>query len=140
TEARIPFFDEIFVSINQSDDTASGFSHFYNEINTLKLIRDEIEKGKSVFSINDEIFRGTNFNDAKDCASILIDRLKKSKNYQFILSSHFQQLLEDVEANEIQFEQVEVLIVDGTPQFTYQLKPGVSNIQLGAFLFRKIGF
>ena len=69
-KAVIPFFDNISVAINLTDSIVSGYSHFMSEIVTLKTVVEEALLGKKCFAVFDELFRGTNIEDALEISTV----------------------------------------------------------------------
>ena len=64
SKAVMPFFSTISVAINLTDSIVSGYSHFMSEIVTLKNVLREACDDKRCFAVFDELFRGTNIEDA----------------------------------------------------------------------------
>ncbi|MEO6914857.1 MAG: hypothetical protein ABI151_03680, partial [Chitinophagaceae bacterium] len=64
SRAVMPYFNTISVAINLTDSIVSGYSHFMSEIMTLKNVVVEAQTGARCFAVFDELFRGTNIEDA----------------------------------------------------------------------------
>ena len=92
TKAVIPFFDNISVAINLTDSIVSGYSHFMTEIITLKNVVEEALQGKKCFAVFDELFRGTNIEDALEISTATIKGLTKFTDCYFFISTHLHQL------------------------------------------------
>jgi DNA mismatch repair protein MutS len=138
-EAVIPFFDEIHTSINSTDSAAGGYSHFKAELNKVKAVALDISAGKNVFVIIDEIFKGTNLQDAYDCSKEVISLFSGHKG-KFIISSHITELHADLKKyGNIAFKCFDGFMDKNEPSFNYQLSEGVSSIRLGYYLLQQEG-
>jgi DNA mismatch repair ATPase MutS len=60
--------------------------------NTLEKITD----GKKWLILIDELFKGTNVQDAMKCSTVVIQGLRKMKNTLFILSTHLYEIGEEL--------------------------------------------
>ncbi len=137
--AVIPFFDEIHTSINSTDSAAGGYSHFKAELNKVKKIALDISAGKNVFIIIDEIFKGTNLQDAYDCSKEII-ALFSSQRGKFIISSHITELYNDLKQYDgIRFNCFDGFMDKNEPSFSYKLTEGVSSMRLGYYLLQQEG-
>jgi DNA mismatch repair protein MutS len=141
TKAVIPFFDHISVAINLTDSIVSGYSHFMSEIITLKNVVEEASQGAKCFAVFDELFRGTNIEDALEISTATIKGLTKFTNSYFFISTHLHQLqaLEEINNGKVDTCFIECELKGDTPTFTYKLKPGWSNLKIGRILFEKEG-
>ncbi|MEO8823323.1 MAG: hypothetical protein ABI366_07075 [Ginsengibacter sp.] len=141
TKAVIPFFDNLSVAINLTDSIVSGYSHFMTEIITLKNVVEEALQGKKCFAIFDELFRGTNIEDALEISTATIKGLTKFTNSYFFISTHLHQLqkMEEINNGKVASFFIECLLHEGTPTFTYKLKEGWSDLRIGHILFEKEG-
>ncbi|RYY13248.1 MAG: hypothetical protein EOO04_32225, partial [Chitinophagaceae bacterium] len=135
--ASIPFYDYIGVHISSGDNLSKGYSRFYNEVMQTKILLESIESGKNCFAIFDELFSGTNLNDAVDCANILIERLNHTGINHVLVSSHNIQLAGEKELGYVEYCHTETYISDGQPVFTYKLLPGKNEVKLGLLIFRQ---
>lgn len=141
TKATIPFFDNISVAINLTDSIVSGYSHFMTEIITLKNVVEEALKGAKCFAVFDELFRGTNIEDALEISTATIKGLTKFTNSYFLISTHLHQLkaMEEINNGKVATCFIECQLKEGTPTFTYKLKEGWSDLKIGRILFEKEG-
>jgi DNA mismatch repair protein MutS len=141
SKAAIPFFTTISVAINLTDSIVSGYSHFMSEVIALKNVITEARKGERCFAVFDELFRGTNIEDALEISTVTIKGVTQFTNSLFIISTHLHQLkdLEEIKNNKVTTCYIECEIMDNTPSFTYKLKPGWSDLKLGRILFDREG-
>lgn len=140
-KADIPFTDTISISINLNDDILSGFSHFMTEVKNLKKVIAEASDNKYCFAVFDELFRGTNNEDAVEISAMTIKGLTKFKNSIFFISTHLQELkeIDEVKEKKIATFYIDCELNDKNPIFTYELKEGWSNLKVGRILFEKEG-
>src|SRR6185295_7447432 len=81
-------FDGIYTTINLPDNLGIGASHFYAEVLRVKKMASELNSGKSLFIIFDELFRGTNVKDAHEATVAVTNAFAGNKTSMFIISSH----------------------------------------------------
>lgn len=70
------------------DDLEAGNSYFMNELNKLKIAIEMLLQQDRSLIIFDELFRGTNYQDATTISNTTINGLSKSKNSDIIISTH----------------------------------------------------
>jgi DNA mismatch repair protein MutS len=144
------FFDVISISINLNDDILSGYSHFMMEIKNLKAVVEEARKGKKCFAVFDELFRGTNVEDALVISRRTIEGLTQFKDSVFFISTHLHQLRESLNSDSCQDKLsdnnktvstcfIECQLIDGKPVFTYKLLEGWSDLKIGQLIFEQEG-
>jgi DNA mismatch repair protein MutS len=140
-KATLPFFNTISVAINLTDSIVSGYSHFMSEIITLKNVLNEAVNGTKCFAVFDELFRGTNIEDALEISTATIKGLVHFPNSLFLISTHLHQLkdIDVIRNNQVTTCYIECGLRDNIPAFTYQLKEGWSDLKLGRILFEKEG-
>lgn len=138
SDAKITFFDHFSVAINKRDDVLKGYSHFMTEIVNLKTVVENADKGVCCFAIFDELFSGTNVEDAFEICKTTISGLSKFKDSFFMVSTHIQQLKE---VNNAQIENYYIAceLIDQKPVFTYRLEKGWSDVKVGRILFEREG-
>jgi DNA mismatch repair protein MutS len=141
SKAKMPFFNTISVAINLTDSIVSGYSHFMSEVIALKNVITEARKGERCFAVFDELFRGTNIEDALEISTVTIKGIIQFTHSLFIISTHLHQLkdLEEIKNNRVTTCYIECDVKDNTPEFTYKLKPGWSDLKLGRILFDREG-
>lgn len=139
-EMRLSFFDGLLSNIQVVDNIIKGESFFFNEVQRIKNTIEKISDGKNWLILIDELFKGTNQQDAVKCSTTVIEGLRKMQNALFILSTHLYEIGDDLKkyAN-IQFHYFETSVKDDQLLFSYQLKEGISNDRLGYLILRKEG-
>jgi DNA mismatch repair ATPase MutS len=137
-EMRLSLFDGILSNINVVDDISKGESYFFNEV---QRIRDTLIKisGKSKWLVLiDELFKGTNVQDAMKCSSTVIKGLIRIRSSLFILSTHLYEIGEELRLYpNIAFKYFETSIKGDQLEFSYQLKEGISNDRIGYLILKR---
>jgi DNA mismatch repair protein MutS len=112
-----------------------------SEIITLKKVLLEVEQHKKCFAVFDELFRGTNIEDALEISTATIKGLVKIPNSLFIISTHLHQLkdMEEIQNGQVATYFIECGLHDNIPAFTYKLKDGWSDLKIGRILFEREG-
>ena len=137
---RLSFFDGILSNINVIDNIAKGESYFFNEVQRIKSTVQKVSDGKKWLILIDELFKGTNVQDAMKCSSTVIEGLLKIKNSIFILSTHLYEIGDDLKKHpNIAFNYFETAVENDQLSFSYQLKEGISNDRLGYLILKKEG-
>jgi DNA mismatch repair protein MutS len=140
TEMQLSFFDGILSNINVIDNIAKGESYFFNEVQRIKATVQKVNDGKKWLILIDELFKGTNVQDAMKCSSTVIEGLLKIKSSIFLLSTHLYEIGDDLKKHpNICFNYFETSVVDDQLSFSYQLKEGISDDRLGYLILRKEG-
>jgi len=86
----------------------------------------------------DELFKGTNVQDAMKCSSTVIKGLLKIRNSLFILSTHLYEIAEELKPYpNISFKYFETTIRGEQLEFSYLLKDGISDDRLGYLILRR---
>ena len=93
---QLTLFDGLLSNINVSDNITKGESYFFNEVQRIKNTINKINDGKKWLVLIDELFKGTNVQDAMKCSLTVIKGLIKIKNSLFILSTHLYEIGEEL--------------------------------------------
>ncbi len=135
---RLTLFNGILSNINVTDNIVKGESYFFNEVQRIKNTIIKINNGKKWLVLIDELFKGTNVQDAMKCSSTVIQGLIKIKSSLFILSTHLYEIGEELKSYpNISFRFFETSVKDEQLEFSYQLKEGVSNDRLGYLILKR---
>lgn len=139
-QMKLTLFDGMLSNINVVDNITKGESYFYNEVQRIKATITKISDGKKWLILIDELFKGTNVQDAMKCSSTVIEGLLKMKHSLFILSTHLYEIGEDLKkyAN-IDFKFFETSVINDQLHFSYHLKDGISNDRLGYLILKREG-
>lgn len=137
---QLSLFDGLLSNINVVDNIIKGESYFFNEVQRIRNTIEKISDGRNWLILIDELFKGTNVQDAMKCSTTVIEGLRKMKNVLFILSTHLYEIGEPLQQfSNIQFRYFETSVNDDQLVFSYQLKEGISNDRLGYLILRKEG-
>jgi DNA mismatch repair protein MutS len=79
----IPFCNDFSIGINKRDNILSGYSHFMTEIMNLKDVVLKAAEGKRCFAVFDELFSGTNVEDATEICRTTINGVSMYTNSYF---------------------------------------------------------
>ncbi|MBV4356528.1 MutS-related protein [Pinibacter aurantiacus] len=135
---ELSLFDGILSNINVSDNIVKGESYFFNEVQRIKRTIETINNGKKWLVLIDELFKGTNVQDAMKCSSTVIKGLIRIPNSLFILSTHLYEIGEELKVfPNIIFRYFETSVSQDQLVFNYQLKEGISNDRLGYLILKR---
>ncbi|MDB5193040.1 MAG: MutS-related protein family 1 [Segetibacter sp.] len=137
---ELSLFDGLLSNIQVEDNITRGESYFFNEVQRIKKTIDKINDGRNWLILIDELFKGTNVQDAMKCSTTVIEGLRKMKNALFILSTHLYEIGENLrQYPNIKFYFFETRIDEGQLVFSYHLKEGISNDRLGYLILKREG-
>ncbi|HEV2831841.1 MAG TPA: DNA mismatch repair protein MutS [Hanamia sp.] len=135
---ELSLFAGLLSNINVMDNVAKGESYFYNEVQRIKNTILKVNDGRKWLILIDELFKGTNVQDAMKCSTVVIEGLIKIKRSLFILSTHLYEIGDQLKKYpNIDFKYFETSVADEKLSFSYQLKDGVSNDRLGYLILKK---
>jgi len=131
-------FNGLLTTINLSDNINKGYSHFYNEVLRVKYVAERINESGNIFTVFDELFRGTNVKDAYDASLAVIYAFSGLKKGVFAISTHIIEIAEKLNGNNsIFYKYFEANMIDEIPQYTYKLNDGVTNERIGMYILKK---
>ena len=134
----LTMFDGLISNINVEDNIIKGESFFFNEVQRIKNTVTKVSDGKKWLVLVDELFKGTNIQDAMRCSIAVIKGLIKVKGSLFILSTHLYEIGEALrEHDNIAFRHFETTVTDDALSFSYQLKEGISKDRLGYLILKR---
>jgi DNA mismatch repair protein MutS len=137
-EMKLTLFDGLLTNINVVDNIAKGESYFFNEVQRIKTTIQKINNGRKWLVLIDELFKGTNVQDAMKCSSTVIKGLIRMKNSLFILSTHLYEIGDELKVYpNISFKYFETNVKGDQLEFSYQLKEGISNDRFGYLILKK---
>lgn len=135
---KLTLFDGLLSNINVVDNIARGESFFFNEVQRIKNTIEKINDGKKWLVLIDELFKGTNVQDAMKCSLAVIQGLIKIKNSLFILSTHLYEIGHELKPYpNISFRYFETDVTDEHLHFSYQLKEGISDDRIGYVILKR---
>jgi len=137
-QMRLTLFDGILSNINVVDNIVKGESYFFNEVQRIKNTINKINDGKKWLVLIDELFKGTNVQDAMKCSGAVIKGLIKIPNSLFILSTHLYEIAGELQTHpNIIFRYFETEVKEDQLLFSYQLKEGISNDRIGYLILKQ---
>jgi DNA mismatch repair protein MutS len=137
-EMQLTLFDGILSNINVTDNIVKGESYFFNEVQRIKNTIVKINDNRKWLVLIDELFKGTNVQDAMKCSTTVIRGLIKIRSSLFILSTHLYEIGEELKQfTNISFKYFETSVKDDQLDFSYQLKDGISNDRLGYLILKR---
>lgn len=135
---ELSLFDGLLSNITVTDNIAKGESYFFNEVQRIKNTIYQINNGKKWLVLIDELFKGTNVQDAMKCSLTVIKGLMKIKNSLFILSTHLYEIGDELKKYpNISFKYFETTVTEDQLEFSYQLKEGISNDRIGYVILKR---
>jgi hypothetical protein len=135
---RLSLFDGILSNINVVDDISKGESFFFNEVQRIRNTLEKIGSQKKWLVLIDELFKGTNVQDAIKCSTTVIKGLIRIRRSLFILSTHLYEIGDELkEYPNILFRYFETNVMDDQLEFSYQLKDGISNDRIGYLILKR---
>jgi DNA mismatch repair ATPase MutS len=140
TSMEFSVMDGIYSTINLPDNLGIGASHFYAEVLRVKQVAAELGRGKSLFIIFDELFRGTNVKDAHEATVAITNAFAGKKTSMFIISSHIVEAGEELkQRSNIGFLYLPTRMNGHRPEYTYTLKQGITDDRHGMIIIRNEG-
>jgi DNA mismatch repair ATPase MutS len=139
-KVTLSLFDGLITNLTIADNVVKGESYFFNEVQRIKNTIGKIIDGKKYFVLIDELFKGTNIQDAMKCSSAVIEGLQNLRNSLFIISTHLYEISDGLKKyDNIQFSYFETEVRQKELVFHYQLKQGVSQDRLGYLILEREG-
>ena len=124
-------------------DTSGRDSLFQAEARRCKEILDVIHENKKSrhFCIFDELYSGTNPEEAVSSATAFMEYIVKNKNMSCLLTTHFVKVCKKLKKNENVVNcQMESEKVNDVMHYKYKLKPGISLIKGGASVLKAMDY
>ncbi len=135
---ELSLFDGLLSNINVVDNVAKGESYFYNEVQRIKNTILKINDDRKWLILIDELFKGTNVQDAMKCSTVVIEGLIKIRNSLFILSTHLYEIGEALKNYpNIDFKYFETNVIGDQLTFNYRLLDGISNDRIGYLILKR---
>lgn len=132
--------DGIYTTINLPDNLGIGASHFYNEVLRVKKVATELNRGKCLFVVFDELFRGTNVKDAEEGTVAVTGAFAGKSNSMFLISSHIVEAGEALKKRpSVLFQYLPTYMNGHFPEYTYTLESGITDDRHGMIIIRNEG-
>jgi hypothetical protein len=130
SKATIPLYNSIHCYLN-IPDTSGRDSLFQAEARRCKEIIDSLEDKQKHFCIFDELFSGTNPNEASASSYGFIKYLNNLKNIDFVLTTHLVDICYKLDGEVINSNMNVKQIDDFNFEYTYNITAGISSIKGG---------
>src|SRR5258707_9726234 len=107
----------------------------------VKKVAEELNRGRNLLVIFDELFRGTNVKDAYEATIAITEAFAQKRTSTFVISTHI------IEAGEVLRQRCDNIgflflptRMEGTrPVYTYQLERGITDDRHGMVIIRNEG-
>jgi DNA mismatch repair protein MutS len=140
TAMEFSVMDGMYTTINLPDNLGIGASHFYAEVLRVKKVAVELNQGRSLFIVFDELFRGTNVKDAEEATVAVSRAFAKRTTSMFIISSHIVEAGEALkQCSNIGFCYLPTRMNGHQPEYTYTLQQGITDDRHGMIIIKKEG-
>ncbi len=137
---RISFLQGVITNMQVEDNILRGESYFFAEVQRMKQTAERLLKRQPHLVLMDELFKGTNVHDACECTRAVVEGLLNHPNHLMILSTHLYEVAQQFSGNnKIQFSYFITRMKDSGYEFSYELKPGISNDRIGYLILQKEG-
>ncbi len=135
---ELSLMNGILSNIQVQDNILMGESYFYNEVQRVKNTIAKVAGGKRWLILVDELFKGTNIEDARNCSIAVIRGLSRVRDSLFVLSTHLYEIGEDLrDLPHLMFRYLESGMEGGAFHFNYRLKEGISKDRLGYLILKR---
>jgi hypothetical protein len=122
-------------------DTSGRDSLFQAEARRCKEILDIVDSAKDErhFCIFDELFSGTNAEEATIASVGLLNYIQSKPNVDFMLTTHFTNVPNKI-AGRIMNMKMDATLEANSIHFTYKMVPGISEIKAAKLILIQMGF
>lgn len=127
-------------SMRAEDSLMKNESYFFAELKRLQRITKELEGGKKLFIILDEILRGTNSEDKRKGSIGFVNKITAQSAFGLV-ATHDLELARLAEQKPDVFKALcfEVGFKNNELQFDYKLQPGITKNMNASFLMKRMG-
>ena len=142
SSAKFAPFKHIHCYLN-IPDTSGRDSLFQAEARRCKEILDVISDNKkdSHFCAFDELYSGTNPEEAETSATAFMMYLQKYKNVSSLLTTHFVKVCRKLEKTKgIENCKMETEKINGKIKYTYKLEKGISEVKGGINVLKEMNY
>lgn len=134
---RSTVLNGLITTINLGDDVNTGLSHYLNEVSRVKQIAEVLTQRDRMLILHDELFRGTNPDDAHTASGVVIKGFAEIKHSAFIVSSHLSKLASELSDSSTSFKHMEHVMDHDGLKFTYKLQDGISTEGIGMYFIQQ---
>lgn len=118
----------LYTTINLPDNINMGYSHFYAEVLRVKRVAEQVVRYPRLVVIFDELFRGTNVQDAYEATVAVTRAFMAYRESTFVISTHIIEAGETLQQEKlnIQYVYLPTVVKGSQPEYTYRLTPGIT--------------
>ena len=140
-KADVIIYDYIHCYIN-IPDTSGRDSLFQAEARRCKEIISIIEENndKNHLCVFDELYSGTNPDEATCSAIALLNYLNKISNVNYILTTHYYKLCKKVDKYRVKNYHMEINKEMNDFKFSYKIKKGISKVKGGIKVLKDLEY
>jgi energy-coupling factor transporter ATP-binding protein EcfA2 len=143
SKCETPLFHRFHSYLN-IPDTSGRDSLFQAEARRCKDIIDSINGTDRILCVMDELFSGTNPEEAVAGSAAFISYMEKQPNISFVLTTHYtglcKRIKRDKSGGSTNYHMKSTVTKTGLVEYTYQLAAGISKIKGGTSVMEEIGF
>ncbi len=137
---KLCFFDRLLTIINIEENLTLSQSYFMSEVKRVKEIAKSIISNKRCLVLMDELFKGTNFQDAFETTLLVIKKMLNISSSIFVFSTHISELYEEIKGyKNIMFKFFGFKMEHNKIKYNYSLSDGISNDKLGVKILENEG-
>ncbi|MEJ5285416.1 MAG: MutS-related protein [Brevinematia bacterium] len=137
---KLCFFDRLITIINTEENITKSQSYFMGEVKRVKEIVKNIVCGKKCLVLMDELFKGTNFQDAYETTLHVVKKMLEIKSSIFVFSTHIFEISEELKKyKNIMFKCFDAIVENNKIKYNYSLKDGISKEKLGMKILQNEG-
>jgi len=139
-QMELSVFDGLLSNVTISDNVVRGESYFFNEVQRIKKTLQHMMDGRRWLVLIDELFKGTNVEDARRCSLAVIEGIVRLPQALTLLSTHLYEIGESLPKDAgILFRYFETEVRPDELHFSYQLKEGISQDRIGYRILEREG-
>ncbi len=137
---ELSLFEGLLSNVTITDNVVKGESYFFNEVQRIKKTLEHMMDGRKWLVLIDELFKGTNVEDARRCSLAVIQGIIQLPNALTLLSTHLYEIGASLQQEpSILFRYFETEVRPDALHFSYQLKEGISEDRIGYRILEREG-
>ncbi len=137
---ELTMLDGLLSNVTISDNVMKGESYFFNEVQRIKKTLTHMMDGRRWLVLIDELFKGTNVEDARRCSLAVIEGVVRLPQALTLLSTHLYEIGASLPKDAgILFRYFETEVRPHELHFSYQLKAGISQDRIGYRILEREG-
>lgn len=139
-DCLLSLFNGLLSNLRSEDSVVRGESFFFNEVRRIRDTLLTVQRGGTWLILIDEMFRGTNREDAMKCSQVVMEGLLRQSRSLYIVSTHLYESGEALRPHTtVLFRYFETLFTDTGFHFTYTLREGISQDRIGYQILEREG-